>query len=323
MLLKAKTLEEKTLIKKLEKAQQLFEKALGKGGAKYIASRVDSEGETQYNRKGFVNGTFPTYREGKGTQANELATRWAHRADVQAGDRTAISFNGSWYLIEKFDSSDLGYQIVAKLTQRQYQSYKEERTNGVGKGQSIQKGVSSITSIHRRASSSNGGVVSDNSVSPRNGRGNSEVQRVGQEQSQRGETASNRNGDSKGGSSSKQGVKYSLKIGDNTITGTIEEANKLVALHNLTEDKLLKVLQLGGFPMPSISITRADMAHDQFGDITVIFGKDTIDPQRNTANRVFSRDGYTPTVPRVDYKVNEAAEERIHKKYYELVRKYG
>lgn len=75
--------------------------------------------------------------------------------------------------------------------------------------------------------------------------------------------------------------------------------------------------------MPSISITRADMAHDQFGDITVIFGKDTIDPQRNTANRVFSRDGYTPTVPRVDYKVNEAAEERIHKKYYELVRKYG
>ena len=127
VLLKAKTLEEKTLIKKLEKAQQLFEKALGKGGAKYIASRVDSEGETQYNRKGFVNGTFPTYREGKGTQANELATRWAHRADVQAGDRTAISFNGSWYLIEKFDSSDLGYQIVAKLTQRQYQSYKEER----------------------------------------------------------------------------------------------------------------------------------------------------------------------------------------------------
>lgn len=75
--------------------------------------------------------------------------------------------------------------------------------------------------------------------------------------------------------------------------------------------------------MPSIAVTRADMAHDQFGDITVIFGKDTIDPQRSTANRVFSRDGYTPTVPRVDYKVSEAAEERIHKKYYELARKYG
>lgn len=208
--LKAKTPEEKMVIKKLEKAQQLFEKALDKAGAKYIASQVDSESETQYNRKGFVNGTFPTYREGKGTQANELATRWAHRADVLAGDRTAISFNGSWYLIEKFDSSDLGYQIVAKLTQRQYQSYMEERTNGVGKGQSIQKGVSSITSIHRRASSSNGGVVSDNSVSSRNGRGDSEVQRVGQEQSQRGKTASDRNGDSEGGSSSGQ-RQFSLK----------------------------------------------------------------------------------------------------------------
>ena len=553
--LKAKTPEEKTVIKKLEKAQQLFEKALDKAGAKYIASQVDSESETQYNRKGLVNGTFPTYREGKGTQANELATRWAHRADVLAGDRTAISFNGSWYLIEKFDSSDLGYQIIAKLTQRQYQSYMEERTNGVSKGQSIQKGVSSITSIHRRASSSNGGVVSDNSVSPRNGGGDSEVQRVGQKQSQRGEAASDRNGDSEGGSSSRKRLKYSLKevepikpttsewrptintdealerfpnlwnvkaeesetrnptqikgtvstyrkiyealrqegfngnildassglgygtragvedfgfnvediepypgndykprytdysaltkkydviisnavlnvlpqdqrdalvvkmgellndggrifvnvrgddvnnlssnpnnikigerewyvaqtgsyqkgftknelvsylrdalgegfrvestsffgktaaivtkltskgnpqyslkVGNETITGAVEESSRLVALHNLSEGKLLKVLQLGGFPMPSIAITRADIAHDQFGDITVIFGKDTIDPQRSTANRVFSRDGYTPTVPTVDYKVNERVGEKIRKKYYELARKYG
>lgn len=553
--LKAKTPEEKTVIKKLEKAQQLFEKALDKAGAKYIASQVDSESETQYNRKGLVNGTFPTYREGKGTQANELATRWAHRADVLAGDRTAISFNGSWYLIEKFDSSDLGYQIIAKLTQRQYQSYMEERTNGVSKGQSIQKGVSSITSIHRRASSSNGGVVSDNSVSPRNGGGDSEVQRVGQKQSQRGEAANDRNGDSEGGSSSRKRLKYSLKevepikpttsewrptintdealerfpnlwnvkaeesetrnptqikgtvstyrkiyealrqegfngnildassglgygtragvedfgfnvediepypgndykprytdysaltkkydviisnavlnvlpqdqrdalvvkmgellndggrifvnvrgddvnnlssnpnnikigerewyvaqtgsyqkgftknelvsylrdalgegfrvestsffgktaaivtkltskgnpqyslkVGNETITGAVEESGRLVALHNLSEEKLLKVLQLGGFPMPSIAITRADIAHDQFGDITVIFGKDTIDPQRSTANRVFSRDGYTPTVPKVDYKVNERVGEKIRKKYYELARKYG
>lgn len=553
--LKAKTPEEKTVIKKLEKAQQLFEKALDKAGAKYIASQVDSESETQYNRKGLANGTFPTYREGKGTQANELATRWAHRADVLAGDRTAISFNGSWYLIEKFDSSDLGYQIIAKLTQRQYQSYMEERTNGVSKGQSIQKGVSSITSIHRRASSSNGGVVSDNSVSSRNGGGDSEVQRVGQKQSQRGEAASDRNGDSEGGSSSRKRLKYSLKevepikpttsewrptintdealerfpnlwnvkaeesetrnptqikgtvstyrkiyealrqegfngnildassglgygtragvedfgfnvediepypgndykprytdysaltkkydviisnavlnvlpqdqrdalvvkmgellndggrifvnvrgddvnnlssnpnnikigerewyvaqtgsyqkgftknelvsylrdalgegfrvestsffgktaaivtkltskgnpqyslkVGNETITGAVEESGRLVALHNLSEEKLLKVLQLGGFPMPSIAITRADIAHDQFGDITVIFGKDTIDPQRSTANRVFSRDGYTPTVPKVDYKVNERAGEKIRKKYYELARKYG
>ena len=116
---------------------------------------------------------------------------------------------------------------------------------------------------------------------------------------------------------------YSLKVGNETITGSVEETTRLVALHNLSEEKLLKVLRLGGFPMPSIAVTRADMAHDQFGDITVIFGKDTIDPQRSTANRVFSRDGYTPTVPKVDYKVSEAAEERIHKKYYELARKYG
>lgn len=105
--------------------------------------------------------------------------------------------------------------------------------------------------------------------------------------------------------SNKSNLQYSLKAGEETVSGAVEESGRLVALHNLSEEKLLKVLQLGGFPMPSIAVTRPNLAHDQFGDITVIFGRDTIDPQRSSVNRVFSRDGYTPTVPRIEYKINK------------------
>ena len=182
------------------------------------ASPIDTARESRYNKNSLIHKTFPSYQESGGSEANTLAVWWAHRASVLTGDRTAISYNGSWYLIEKFDSSDLGYQIIAELTQRQYQSYMEERTNGVGKGQSIQKGVSSITSIHRRASTSNGGVVSDNSVSPRNGRGDSGVQRVGQEQSQRGKTASDRGRDSKGGGASEQSKSAITSVKNNSRT---------------------------------------------------------------------------------------------------------
>ena len=59
----------------------------------------------------------------------------------------------------------------------------------------------------------------------------------------------------------------------------VEETKDLVALHNLTEDKLLKSIALGGFPMPSIAVTRQDIPHTDFGDITLDMDKGTIDPK--------------------------------------------
>lgn len=38
----------------------------------------------------------------------------------------------------------------------------------------------------------------------------------------------------------------------------VEETKTLIAMHNLTEEKLEKAIDLGGFPMPSIAVTRAD-----------------------------------------------------------------
>lgn len=93
---------------------------------------------------------------------------------------------------------------------------------------------------------------------------------------------------------------------------SVQEAKSLVALHNLTEDKFLKTLELGGFPMPSIAITKADIPHTNFGDITVVFGKDTIDPKGNRKNTVYSADAWTPVVPRIEYEVDRKAENRVY-----------
>ena len=74
------------------------------------------------------------------------------------------------------------------------------------------------------------------------------------------------------------------------------ESKDLIVLHNTTEDKLLKSLALGGFPMPSLAITRAKIPHADFGDITIVFNKDILEN-----SPTFSADAYTPRTPDMAY----------------------
>lgn len=99
-------------------------------------------------------------------------------------------------------------------------------------------------------------------------------------------------------------VRYALSIDGETVSGTVEETQNLVALHNLSENNLLRVIDLGGFPMPSIAITTTELSHESYGDITVVFGKETIDPESDYRNVVYDRDAWTPTTPIVDVKLN-------------------
>lgn len=100
-----------------------------------------------------------------------------------------------------------------------------------------------------------------------------------------------------------------------SMSEPVEQTRDLLALHNLTEDKLRSTLRLGGFPMPSIAVIRDQMQHDNYGEITMVFGKDTIDPQADSRNRVYGGDAWTPTAPRVDYpidyQVQRAFENRV------------
>lgn len=100
-----------------------------------------------------------------------------------------------------------------------------------------------------------------------------------------------------------------------------QKEKTLVALHNLTEEKFLKTLELGGFPMPSIAITKAGIPHTNFGDITVVFGKETIDPKVSRYNAVYSADAWTPVVPRIEYEADRKATDRVYNRLGELKEK--
>ena len=80
-----------------------------------------------------------------------------------------------------------------------------------------------------------------------------------------------------------------------SLRENVEETKDLVAVHNLSAEKLLKSLNLGGLPMPSIAIMKAKDGHNQFGDISLVFRKDTIDPEADKTNKVYSGDAWTPT----------------------------
>ncbi len=108
-----------------------------------------------------------------------------------------------------------------------------------------------------------------------------------------------------------------------SMEAPVEQKENLIALHNLDETKLLKTLKLGGFPMPSIAITKSNIPHTNFGNITIVFGKETIDPKFDKRNTVYSADAWTPTFPQIEYEASPKTEKKIKDIYYPLSSKYG
>lgn len=412
--LKAKTPEEKTVIKKLEKAQQLFEKALGKAGAKHIALQVDSDNESVTNKERARNNSALSQRGGNANdQSGDVERRKTRKTKIKyslkevppvkpttKGWRPTINtdealkrFPNLWNIKAEVASVRNPTQIKGTVStyRKIYEALKREGFNGTildassGLGYGTRMGIDdfgfNVEDIEPYPDSNykpkytnystleeKYDVIISNAVLnvlPQDQRdalvvkmgellneggrifvnvrgddvnnlsSNPNNVRIGEREWYVAPTGSYQKGftrselvaylrDALGENfyvepvsffgkssavvtklSNKSNLQYSLKAGEETVSGAVEESGRLVALHNLSEEKLLKVLQLGGFPMPSIAVTRPNLAHDQFGDITVIFGRDTIDPQRSSVNRVFSRDGHTPTVPRIEYKINK------------------
>ena len=96
-----------------------------------------------------------------------------------------------------------------------------------------------------------------------------------------------------------------------SLSEPVEEKGNLIAVHNIYTDKLVKSLKLGGFPMPSIAVTKADMGHGNYGECSFVFDKSTIDPKADKRNKVYGGDAWTPTYPTIEYKVSEEVIQRV------------
>lgn len=113
---------------------------------------------------------------------------------------------------------------------------------------------------------------------------------------------------------SNKDIRFSLR--DN-----VEETRDLIAVHNLTEEKLLKSLSLGGLPMPSIAVIKAETGHKGYGDISIVFPKETIDPSKNRSNKLYGGDVWSPTYPSIDYEVDTKKANNIYTRAREALRK--
>lgn len=90
------------------------------------------------------------------------------------------------------------------------------------------------------------------------------------------------------------------KENDFSLDKSAEETRDLVAFHNINEQKLLDALNRGALLMPSIAVSNIGMT--DFGDISMVFEKDTINPETNASNKLYGSDAWTPT--QVSMKMN-------------------
>ena len=103
----------------------------------------------------------------------------------------------------------------------------------------------------------------------------------------------------------------------------VERTDTLLALHNMTEEKLRRTLGLGAWPSPSIAIVEAEQGHEKYGEYSAVFPADVIDPQADRRNRVYGSDAWTPTDAnaRVEYEVDYDARRSIERNIEQLSKK--
>lgn len=97
----------------------------------------------------------------------------------------------------------------------------------------------------------------------------------------------------------------------------VEQTQDLMAIHNLDGKKMDSMLQLGAIPSPSVAIVKASQGHTQYGDYTLVFPRQSIDPKADRRNKVYGADAWTPTAANaivereVNYEASSAAEQKI------------
>ena len=123
---------------------------------------------------------------------------------------------------------------------------------------------------------------------------------------------------------------YSLRVQRGEGQGNTEGAllqsqivDPLITVHNISEENLNKSLDLGGFPAPSLGITKQRTPYTDFGEISLIGTRDMIDP--STGTPVFSQDAYTQTFPEPVWErsVNEAGAKRFNEQVEAAAKESG
>jgi hypothetical protein len=109
----------------------------------------------------------------------------------------------------------------------------------------------------------------------------------------------------------------SIPLDDETVRGS-----DLQFLMNIGPEGIEKAQRLGGFPMPSLAITRQDLPFQSFGEITLVGSPTKFDPKRLKANVVFNADAYTVRAPQPFRIARKDADFEFREKYQPIAKEF-
>jgi hypothetical protein len=116
------------------------------------------------------------------------------------------------------------------------------------------------------------------------------------------------------------GAEYDLSSAQKTQAEGATNLFDMLFLHNTDADKLKRIQDMGGMPMPSIAATKKDIPFEEFGDITLIGRKDQFAPDRQ--NKWWDADAYTTRAPSPFQLAQKGAGKRFDADYSEY-KKFG
>lgn len=111
--------------------------------------------------------------------------------------------------------------------------------------------------------------------------------------------------------------------GKRGISKLARNPGSLIVQHNLSQSNLAHAEKMGGIPVPSLAITKADDALTNFGDISLIGNKELIDPRGGTGAKVYGADVYSPRYPSIDYQVSRKSGEALRERLGKYEEKVG
>lgn len=314
--IRASSPEERKLINTLDNARRLLEKALNKAGSFYASeiyaarnSRVAEDGGLQYNdnvdksqssRKKASYISYDKIGAENVSYVREKLNELFSGIDDAVADGIAIEKGTTVYIVDSGKENgeiSFGFRAQKIISNNARRKEQIRRINN----DAISRGFLSDGLSSRLGSEPAEHIGRDMRRELR------EESSAGTGESQHNQSGISRtNGDrgrrveSENGSTGGHGVKFSLKK-------PLEYTKDLIAVHNLSESNLLNNISLGGFAMPSIAVLRADGSHSSYGDISVIFRPDAVNPQADSDNKIYSADAYTPRFLQVEYSLNRRA----------------
>ena len=89
----------------------------------------------------------------------------------------------------------------------------------------------------------------------------------------------------------------------------------LVGVHNISLDKLRKVIKMGGLANPSVAVIDVDkQTHDDYGEYSLVLPKNMVDARQGKNAGTWAGDAWTPTYPQVIKRMkDDKSYSRFHK----------